>query len=238
MKHLPYERQGFSQHSETGIIEYMLAGISNPKRTFVEIGFGDGTQNMTLDLLHQGYSGVGIDGWDWAESVVEKWPNQLIKIKKMISPGDVTQYIPEQYQQPDFFSLDIDSFDYAVASTLLESGFRPATVCCEINRHFGNDWGSFPYIENAAKYTYNRKYHYGCSLSKYKHLWSQYGYEFFTFDTRAVNAFWIYKDRVNIDLTVPRNLTLYVIDTAFIKQKIADHEFWKDHYENIYKDFK
>ena len=42
MKHLPYERQGFSQNAETGIIEYMLAGILNSKKTFVEIGFGDG----------------------------------------------------------------------------------------------------------------------------------------------------------------------------------------------------
>jgi len=35
MKRLPYERQGFSQNYETGIIEYMLAGMSDPKKTFV-----------------------------------------------------------------------------------------------------------------------------------------------------------------------------------------------------------
>jgi hypothetical protein len=38
MKRLPYEQQGFSQNDETGIIEYMLAGISDTKKTFVEIG--------------------------------------------------------------------------------------------------------------------------------------------------------------------------------------------------------
>jgi len=235
MKHLPYERQGFSQNDETGIIEYMLAGIADPKKTFVEIGFGDGTQNMTLDLLHQGYCGVGIDGWDWDPSVTERWPDQLIKVQRMISPVDVEQYIPEQYWQPDFFSLDIDSFDYEVASTLLQSGFRPATVCCEINKHFGNEWGSFPYVENAVKFTYNRKFHYGCSLSKYKALWAQYGYEYFTFDTRAVNAFWFHPDQVNINLDVPRNQTLDAIDTDIIKKQIADHWCWTNRENEIYK---
>lgn len=235
MRRLPYERQGFSQNYETGIIEYMLAGISKPTQTFVEIGFGDGTQNMTLDLLHLGYSGVGIDGWDWDPSVTQRWPEQLIKIQKMITPADVTQHIPEQYWQPDFFSLDIDSFDYEVASVLLQSGFRPATVCCEINKHFGNEWGSFPYVENPAKFTYNRKFHYGCSLSKYKDLWAQYGYEYFTFDTRAVNAFWFHPNKVDIDLNVPRNQSLDTIDTAIVKQQIADHWFWTGKENEIYK---
>ena len=97
MKHLLYERQGFSQNAETGIIEYMLAGMSDPKKTFVEIGFGDGTQNMTLDLLHQGYCGVGIDGWDWGPSVVERWPDQLIKIQQMISLEDQSNERPSLY---------------------------------------------------------------------------------------------------------------------------------------------
>jgi hypothetical protein len=237
MKRLPYERQGFSQNYETGIIEYMLAGISAPTKTFVEIGFGDGTQNMTLDLLHQGYCGVGIDGWDWDPSVVERWPDQLIKVQKMISPDNVAKYIPEQYWQPDFFSLDIDSFDYEVASTLLQSGFRPATVCCEINKNFGDERASFPYVKNPIKkVTYNRRFLYGCSLSKYKDLWSQYGYEFFTFDTRAVNGFWFHPEQVSIDLDVARNQSFgTVIDTSIIKQQIADHQYWGNKQHEIYQ---
>ena len=94
------------------------------------------------------YCGVGIDGWDWDSSVIERWPDQLIKVKKMISPNDVHQYIPEQYWQPDFFSLDIDSYDYAVAHELfLNCGFRPKTVCVEFADTFGpNTIGSFPYV--------------------------------------------------------------------------------------------
>ena len=58
---LPYERQGYSQFGETGIIELMLSGLRDPHQTFVEIGFGTGNQNMTMDLLDQGYRGVGVD---------------------------------------------------------------------------------------------------------------------------------------------------------------------------------
>jgi hypothetical protein len=232
---LPYEYQFSSQHREDGIIDLLCSHIRDPDHQAIEIGSGTGEQNMIRNLVeNRGYHGVGHDlrPAAWSHPDYEH-RNCTVSIDHM---GSLIESWPTR--TPDFFSLDIDSFDYEVASTLLKSGFRPATVCCEINRHFGNDWGSFPYIENAAKHTYNRKYYYGCSLSKYKHLWSQYGYEFFTFDTRAVNAFWIHKDRVNIDLTVPRNCTLDTVDTSIIKQQIANHQFWKDHQPDIYKDFK
>lgn len=237
MRNLPYERRGHSQNFETGIIEHMLAGITKPRQTFVEIGFGDGTENMTLDLLHQGYSGVGIDGWDWNESVTDRWPEQLIKIQKMITPDTVLDYIPPQFMQPDFFSLDIDSFDYPVADRLLNAGFRPAVCCCEINRHFGNERASFPYVENAEKKTYNRKFHYGCSLPKYQELWSRNGYEFFTIDTAAVNAFWYDPMQVNLDVSVPRhrNQCLDTIDTNRIRQQILEHWYWHDKAHEIYR---
>jgi len=109
-------------------------------------------------------------------------------------------------------------------------------MLCEINKHFGNDWGSFPYVENPVKkVTYNRRFLFGCSLSKYKDLWSQYGYEYFTFDTRGVNAFWFHPDRVSIDLDVPRNQTLDEIDTSVLKQQIADHQYWGNKQNEIYQ---
>ena len=235
MKHLPYERQGFSQNNETGIIELMLSGLSEPQRTFVEIGFGDGTQNMTLDLLHLGYCGIGIDAHDWDPSVTEHWPDQLIKIKQMITPDTVLNLISAEYQTPDFFSLDIDSFDYEVARNLLQRGFAPAVVCCEINQHFGTQWASFPFIADAVKKTYNKKFHYGCSLQKYQALWASYGYEFFTVDTRAVNAFWFDPRRVTVDLALPRHVDLGPIDPNIIRNQILDHWFWHDRSQEIYQ---
>lgn len=235
MRNLPYERQGFSQNHETGIIELLLSGLAAPQRTFVEIGFGDGTQNMTLDLLHQGYHGIGIDGHDWADCVTEHWDAQLIKIKQMITPVTVLDLITDAYMQPDFFSLDIDSFDYEVARNLLAQGFAPAVVCCEINQHFGAEWASFPYIADAKKKTYDRKFHYGCSLPKYQALWHGHGYEFFTVDTQAVNAFWFDPKRVTVDLTLPRHQDLDAIDPNIIRNHIQQHWFWHDRSQEIYQ---
>jgi hypothetical protein len=232
---LPYERKGHSQHTETGIIEFMLAGVHNPKKTFVEIGFGDGTENMTLDLLHLGYSGVGIDGYDWNPTVVERWPDQLIKIQEMITPRTVLDHIPIGLMTPDFFSLDIDSFDYEIAKVLLQSGFAPAVVCCEINKKFGDEWASFPYIKDAGDDIYDRKFSYGCSLSKYKDLWSKHGYEFFTVDTTAVNGFWFDPKKVTLDMTVLRHLDLGNIDTSYIKDGLASHWFWKNNLNLLYQ---
>ena len=235
MNHLPYERQGFSQNAETGIIELLLSGLAVPQHTFVEIGFGDGTQNMTLDLLHKGYRGIGIDGHDWAPEVTQHWPGQLIKIKQMITPDTVLDLITPEYQTPDFFSLDIDSFDYEVSRNLLGAGFAPAVVCCEINQHFGGEWASFPFIADAVKKTYNRKFHYGCSLAKYQALWKAHGYEFFTIDTRAVNAFWFDPRRATADLDLPRHTDLGAIDTDIIRDQIKQHWFWHDRGPEIYR---
>lgn len=235
MKHLPYERQGLSQHAESGIIEFLLAGIHQPRKNFVEIGFGTGTQNMTLDLLAKGYSGIGIDGRDWDPSVDQRWPDQLTKIQQMITPDSILNFIPENLRQPDFFSIDIDSFDYEVTKALLEAKFRPAVACCEINQYFGHEWGSFPYVENAIKKTYDRKFAYGCGLEKYNHLWATYGYEFFTIDTSAVNGFWIDPTQVVVDMTVPRHQDLHEVDTTVLKQQLAKHWYWQDKISTIYQ---
>jgi hypothetical protein len=50
-----------------------------------------------------------------------------------------------------------------------------------------------------------------------------------------VNAFWFHPDRVSIDLTVLRKQTLDEIDTAVIKQQIADHQYWNNKQNEIYQ---
>ena len=157
---LPYERQGHSQFGETGIIELLLAGLRDPHQTFVEIGFGTGNQNMTMDLLDRGYRGVGVDGREWEPDTPNRWGDAITKLKQMITPDDIVDVLrPVADWNADFFSLDIDSFDYDIARVLLEAGFRPAVICVEINKHFGSTTqAGFPYIANVRKKTYDRRY--------------------------------------------------------------------------------
>jgi len=236
---LPYERQGHSQFGETGIIELLLAGLRDPHQTFVEIGFGTGNQNMTMDLLDRGYHGVGIDARDWEPDTPNRWGDAITKLKQMITPDDIVDVLrPVASWNTDFFSLDIDSFDYDIACALLQAGFRPAVVCVEINKHFGpTTQASFPYIANARKKTYDRRYFCGASLSKYTKLWEHYGMKFFTLNSISNhNAFYYDPARV----TIPNVPVLSQIDVELqdIKTMIQEHWCWKDHEQTIYKDFE
>ena len=255
---LPYERQGYSQFGETGIIELMLSGLRDPHRTFVEIGFGTGNQNMTMDLLDQRYTGVGVDGRDWEPDTPNRWGDAVTKLKQMITTEDIVDILrPVADWQCDFFSLDIDSFDYEVARVLLETGFKPAVVCVEINPHFGSAvQASFPYIPNVKKKTYDRRYFRGASLSKYTKLFNKHGLEFFTLNSVSYhNAFYYDPARVTPPTvetitkvnqnhfdwllqpeTASPDTVLY--DDSELKKMISEHWFWKDYVNVIYRDFE
>jgi hypothetical protein len=255
---LPYERQGYSQFGETGIIELMLSGLRDPHRTFVEIGFGTGNQNMTMDLLDQGYTGVGVDGRDWEPDTPNRWGDAIVKLKQMITTEDIVDVLrPVSDWNCDFFSLDIDSFDYEVARVLLETGFKPAVVCVEINPYFGSTVeASFPYIPNVKKKTYDRRYFRGASLSKYTELFKKHGLEFFTLNSVSYhNAF--YYDPARVTLPAVETITkvnqnhfdwllqpetsspdTVLYDDSELKKMISEHWFWKDYVNVIYRDFE
>jgi hypothetical protein len=241
---LPYEYQGHSQFGETGIIELILTGLKDPHKTFVEIGFGTGNQNMTMDLLDRGYTGVGVDGRDWDLDTPNRWGNSITKIQQMITVDDVVDLLkPVADWQCDFFSLDIDSFDYEVAKLLLESGFKPAVVCVEINPNFGSTTkASFPYIPNVKKKTYTRRHFCGSSLSKYTHLWETHGLKFFTLNSISYhNAFYYDPARVSLpDVPVITQIQDNQFDPVIyneteLRKMIAEHAFWKDYQDVIFK---
>jgi hypothetical protein len=176
----------------------------------------------------------------------------------MITTEDIVDVLrPVADWNTDFFSLDIDSFDYEVARVLLEAGFRPAVVCVEINPHFGSTTqASFPYIPNVKKKTYDRRYFRGASLSKYTKLWQHYGMEFFTLNSVSYhNAFYYDPARVarpdvpvieqvnqnHFDwLLKPAQLSAdsVLYDDTELRKMISEHWFWKDHQQTIYKDFE
>ena len=130
---LPYEKQITSQHGEDGIIEQMINSIIEPNNTFLEIGWGDGGTNMTWHLMiDKGWTGVGVDAKEPRKGK-DKFTSKFKHIKEFVYPHTCKKYLDLVPLDCDFFSLDIDSFDYEVAKVLMESGFRPKTVCVEIN---------------------------------------------------------------------------------------------------------
>lgn len=236
---LPYERQIISsQHGEDGIIELMCQHIKTPDQKFLEIGWGTGGQNMTITLLDQGWSGIGIDKRPML--MEDRWSGRFVKLNELVFPNSIVDMLSSYniLSNPDFFSLDIDSFDYDVASVLLNVGFRPKIVCVEINPRFGaSAMASYPYIVSKKGIKlYNKFYYGGCSLSKYQEFWNRYDYEFFTIDSSQVNAFFYHRESCNPIQGIPTLKNDYISnDDTQMLEEISKHDFWKDKIDLIYK---
>ena len=203
---LPYEKQITSQHGEDGIIEIMLDAIIGPRdKTFLEIGWGDGGTNMTWHLMtQQGWGGIGVDGKE-PKKGYDIFPSNFKHLQEFVYPHTCTKYLSMIPLDCDFYSLDIDSFDYEIAKNQLQAGFRPKTVCVEINKFFGaNHHGSFPYMERVKGKVYHKLRYSGVSIQKWRKLWEHYGYAYFGYDSSCTNVFFyrkdVCKDLSNIEL--------------------------------------
>lgn len=236
---LDYESQTYSQHGEDGIIQVLTDAIQHPNRFVFEIGWGSGDQNMSRNLFEQGWTGIGIDGARAPHPGI-KVPDQFEHRRLWVQPDRLSEAFQGVPHDMDFFSLDIDSFDFEVASWALHNGYRPRTVCVEFNQRFGPDaQASFPWIPpqpGRPKRIHDKIQLYGVSLAKYQRLWTEFGYRFFTVDSCFVNAFFYDPSQVSMpnDMPVLDNKDLPV-QTDQVRAAIDQHEFWAHKINDIYQ---
>ena len=187
---LPYECQFSSQHREDGIIDLLCSHIQEPNYQAIEIGSGNGEQNMIRNLIeNRNYHGIGHDMHNpvWAHDHYEHRTGPVI----LGQLDQLTKSWPTL--TPDFFSLDIDSFDFWVLKDLLHNfDFRPAVMCLEYISYYGPEWVC-AVKPNLRKYKVSAC---GTSLSAYQQLAKQFGYEFFTVDTCGVNVFFYLPEKM------------------------------------------
>ena len=191
---LPYESQFSSQHREDGIIDLLCSHIQNPDHWAIEIGSGTGEQNMIRNLIeNRGYRGIGHD------INVPRWQHENYEHRTCaVSLGKLDLLLDSwPTRTPDFFSLDIDSFDFWVLKDLLYNyNFRPAVMCLEYLSYYGSDWVC-AVRPDLHKYKIATC---GASLNAYQQLVKLFGYEFFTVDTCGANGFFYLPGRMdNID---------------------------------------
>ena len=237
---LPYESRTHSQHGEDGIIKIMTDAITDPNRFVFEIGWGSGTENMSRALFEQGWSGIGIDGAQepHADLVV---PDQFEYRGMYVDMHNLEDAFKGVPQNLDFFSLDIDSFDFEIARWALAQGYRPRTVCVEFNQEFGPSvQASFPWLAAAGrpKRVYDKHHCYGSSLAKYRALWTHHGYEFFTVDSSFVNAFFYDPDQVRLPAELPR-LDQWALPSQQdnVLSVLELHGFWSQQLDQVYRPF-
>ena len=200
-----WEFTAFSQNGEDGIIDYLCGRMLRPNRYFIEIGASNGLENNTTWLaMARRYGGLMIDG-DPAK-VAEcrqtfgslNGPVEFAALMVNRESGAEIERLA-LYPNPDVFSLDIDSFDYYVASALLDRGFRPKVFIVEYNSAFGPERSvTIPYQEPFNRHrAHPSGYYYGVSVTGLRNLLAHHGYRFITVDQNGVNAF--FADPVEFD---------------------------------------
>jgi hypothetical protein len=196
------ERYGFkvySQNDEDGIIGEIFNRIGTTNMKFVEFGVQNGLESNAHFLLHQGWSGLWIEGDE--KAVVElcslfKKPienKRLVVINKFITANNINTLIASdgKYCGPiDLLSIDIDGNDFWVwkAITCIE----PRVVVIEYNAKFP------PFFEWIIEYDENHIWHgddeHGASLKALEKLGMELGYQLVGTNKNGVNAFFVKKE--------------------------------------------
>ena len=240
-----YEYSKFSQNGEDGLIDFLTKKLKKNNKFFVEFGCSNGLQNNSRNLIENGWSGIVCD--------LPKNINNFVSLLKKINPkgkielaggsidleniNEIT--IKLKKLKIDFFSIDIDSYDFYIINRLLKSKILPKILCVEYNSFFGKDPLVVKYHLNFDRYKFDKKrgLYFGSSLQAWKVLLKKYNYKFICVDKNGVNAFFILPHEFKKSIFSYSGLS-FKYTSVFIKKyrlqgQILENEFLKVHKKNL-----
>jgi len=232
---LSYEYCRYSQNQEDGIIDHLTNAIKKQNKICVEMGWGndrktrpelDVAVNCTQNLVQK--KGYICYAYDPKRQI--KIPENVIFHQQKVIPSEIDTYLNTFPKDVDFFSLDIDSYDFEMMQGLIENGFKPKIICAEINRRLGNDiFFSMPFYENGQ---YTKTLFHGVSIKKCRTYLESKRYKFFTLDSTHLNAFFYLEDELDESLLSKEYEDTVVFDgiltTEQFQIEIENNEYWKD----------
>jgi hypothetical protein len=126
-----YERRGYSQTVEDGVLEGVFERIGTTNKFFVEFGAWDGVHlSNTANLrLHHHWTGLLLEG-------NEEKAKQFPYVKHAFITAENINDLFQQHGVPpefDLLSIDIDGNDYWVWKAVDEKRFCPRVVVVEYN---------------------------------------------------------------------------------------------------------
>jgi hypothetical protein len=194
-----WEFSAFSQNGEDGIIDYCSRKIIDPNSFFIEIGAGTGIENNCAYLsIARRFSGIFVES-DRRQSMRCKYMHEYLNLgikslNMIVNDRNMKELLDlSPYSNPDVMSLDIDSFDFYLAETMLKSGFTPKIWSVEYNSTFGPE-KSLTVIKD-DKFTEikekTRGLYYGASMGAWRSLFAGHGYRFICVESNGVNAFFV-----------------------------------------------
>ena len=197
------DRYGYNVYSEAdedGIINEIFKRIGVTNKKFVDFGAGNGLCSNSHFLLHQGWSGIWIEGNRDACKQIEiafSLPIQQKRLKMMnafITKDNINNLIGTGdgalNGEIDFLSIDIDGNDYWVWKSI--KCISPRVVMVEYNAKFPP---TFEWImEYNENHTWDNDDKQGASLKAFEILGIELGYQLVGTSTNGVNAFFVKKE--------------------------------------------
>lgn len=193
-----HERQVFSEYGEDGVIAEIFRRVGVEARTFLEIGVGNGLQNNTAFLLHQGWKGWWVDGNQRAYGQIQQHLRDPIREGRLktlchfVTAENVVELLREQAVPPslDLLSIDIDRNTYWIWKALGQLSARAVVVEYNATMPPDVDWK----VDYDPKLQWNRTFHYGASLKAFERLGREQGYQLVGCSLSGVNAFFVRAD--------------------------------------------
>jgi hypothetical protein len=184
-----------SQNEEDGMTLALLKACGVRTKTFVEIGSG----------MNGGNSGVLAEELGWRGLMVDLQPHRVERcVERFGEPGrvecrayevtsDNIDRILEDHGltgEVDFFSLDIDSYDYWVLEAM--TACSPRVLVVEYNADFGPE-AAVTIPHDASLEGVPQGYH-GASLAAFGKLCARKGYRLVGCDASGTNAYFLRND--------------------------------------------
>lgn len=186
--------QVYSQHCEDGYIAEIFSRIGEKKRTFLEIGVGDGTQNTTRFLLETGWKGVWVEGDEYHfRAATEKFSDfisdgSLKIINLMVTSENINAELNSHgvAQEFDYISVDVDqntshiwrALDRTSRVACIEHNASiPPTIAIEV-----------PYLDDAV---WDGTNFFGASLKTMELIGKSKGMSLVGCDFAGINAYFV-----------------------------------------------
>jgi hypothetical protein len=191
----------YSQADEDGILHEIFRRIGEGKRTFLELGVGNGLENNTLFLLIQGWSGIWIEGSE--RKVAASRKNLAAQIaegrlqleRNFITAPTIDKKIASLTagREIDLLSIDLDGNDYYILEAI--HSISPRVIVAEYNAKFPPD---IPWIiEYNQSHRWDGTDYFGASLKSLELLLAGRGYSLVGCSVLGTNAFFVRTDLAN-----------------------------------------
>jgi len=197
----------FSQWGDDGIIQWLVNSLDFPNKTFIEFGVANYRESNTRFLMmNNNWSGLVMDGskTNVAQIINSEyfWKYTLSAKAAFIDVENINNLLSSSglSKEVGILHIDLDGNDYWVWKEI--DAISPIVVILEYNSVFGVDRAiTTPYektfFRTSAHYS---NLYWGASLRAFYQLSIEKGYAFIGCNSAGVNAYFVRKDKLNINV--------------------------------------